>query len=38
MGNNGKRFWGSRELELKAYLGTNGFINAEGRIKSQRIK
>ena len=48
MGNNDKSFWGlreqrkkisgSREHELKTFLGTRGFINGEQGIKSKKIK
>ena len=48
MGNNDKHFWGSRERrknvsgsrehELKTFLGTRGFINGEQGIKSKNIK
>ena len=48
MGNNDKHFWGSRERrknfsgsrehELKTFLGTRGFINGEQGIKSKHIK
>ena len=48
MGNYGKHFWGSREQrkkisgsrehELKTFLGTRGFINGEQGIKSKKIK
>ena len=48
MGNNDKYFWGSREQrkkfsgsrehELKTFLGTRGFINGEQGIKSKKIK
>ena len=48
MGNYDKHFWGSREQrkkisgsrehELKAFLGTRGFINGEQGIKSKKIK
>ena len=48
MGNYDKHFWGSRELskkilgsrehELKTFLGTRGFINGEQGIKSKKIK
>ena len=48
MGNNDKHFWGSREQrkkfsgsrerELKTFLGTRGFINGEQGIKSKKIK
>ena len=47
-GNNDKHFWGSREgrknfsgsreHELKTFLGTRGFINREQGIKSKNIK
>jgi len=30
--------WGSREHELKKFLGTRGFINGEQGIKSKKIK
>ena len=33
-----KNFSGSREHELKTYLGTRGFINGEQGIKSKNIK
>ena len=48
MGNYDKHFWGSREQrkkisgsrehELKTFLGTRGFINGEQGIKSKKIK
>ena len=48
MGNYDKHFWGSREQrekisgsrehELKTYLGTRAFINGEQGIKSKKIK
>ena len=38
MGNYDKHFWGSREHELKTFLGTRGFINGEQGIKSKKIK
>ena len=38
MGNNDKYFWGSREHELKTFLGTRDFINGEQGIKSKKIK
>jgi len=48
MGNNDKYFWGSREQrkkfsgsrehELKPFLGTRGSINGEQGIKSKNIK
>ena len=48
MGNYEKHFWGSREQrkkisgsrehELKTFLGTRGFINGEQGIKSKKIK
>jgi len=48
MGNIDKHFWGSREQrkkfsgsrehELKTFLGTRGFINGEQGIKSKKIK
>ena len=48
MGNYDKHFWGSRERrkkisgsrehELKTFLGTRGFINGEQGIKSKKIK
>ena len=38
MGNNDKHFWGSREHELKTFLGIRGFINGERGIKSKKIK
>ena len=47
-GNNDKHFWGSRarrksfsgsrEHELKTFVGTRGFINGEQGIKSKNIK
>jgi len=30
--------WGSRERELKTFLGARGFINGEQGIKSKKIK
>ena len=38
MGNNDKHFWGSREHELKTFLGIRGFINGKRGIKSKKIK
>ena len=38
MGNNDKHFRGSREHEVKTFLGTRGFINGEQGIKSKKIK
>ena len=38
MGNNDKHFWGSREHELKTFLGIRGFINGERGIKSKKVK
>ena len=48
MGNYDKHFWGSREQrkkisgsrehELKTFLGTRGFITGEQGIKSKKIK
>ena len=48
MGSYDKHFWGSRERrkkisgsrehELKTFLGTRGFINGEQGIKSKKIK
>ena len=40
MGNKGtaQKFSGSREHELKTFLGTRGFINGEQGIKSKTIK
>jgi len=33
-----QKFSGSRENELKTFLGTRGFINEEQGIKSKEIK
>jgi len=33
-----KKLSGSREHELKTFLGTRGFINGEQGIKSKKIK
>jgi len=33
-----KKKWGSREHELKTFLGTRAFINGEQGIKSKKIK
>jgi len=33
-----QKFSGSRENELKTFLGTRGFINEEQGIKSKKIK
>ena len=38
MGNKDKNFWGSREHELKSFLGTRGFSNGEQGIKSKKVK
>ena len=37
-GNSAKKISGSREHELKTFLGTRGFINGEQGIKSKKIK
>ena len=38
MGNNVKHFGGSREHELKTFLGTRGFINGEQAINLKGLR